>query len=195
MKRFTLFLVVLLWAVSAHAQQTCIDSSGYHTSPLCDSDDALKISSSHSKCVEVTPTIETGAYATGDLISAVITLDVARVAGKGFTVETISLADEGAEDATVEFILFDADPDSGDAWTINSAVTVGDAFLDDICCHVQIAGGYAFADNGVTVESVSSGCTCVPDSGTSIYAVLIAGGAETFDATDALTLKVCGKQD
>lgn len=194
-KLIAVLLVVWGFALPGFAQNICLDSSGNTTAPNCTDDREIQVEAGgKSKCVDITPTIETNAYAAGDLMAAVMTLNVADAEGKGFFIQSVTLGDEGAESAQVKLVIFDADPDSLDAWTINGAFDPGDAYIDDVCCRVTISSFDSWNDNG-NGYATAIGCHCIPDASTNLYGALVAAESVTYDATDALTVKICGFQD
>lgn len=177
---FALLLPSILWA-----QEICINSSGNKFAPRCG-----------ANVVEVALVTDTNAYAAGDYIndSNVITTLTA-AAGKGSLsgeIVDVVVTDEGAEGKNLEIWLFDTNP-TASTWTDNAAFTVADADLVNVCCVVPVTQHFSAANNGVSVNQ-SPNCSC-KGATTALYAAIVAREAVTFDAVDAVTLRVTINQD
>lgn len=143
--------------------------------------------------VEATPTIDTGAYATGELIgSEAIVLEgaVGGDAGSklvGGILQSVVITDLSKQSANLDVIFFDVDP-SNTTFTDNSAFDADDADLLNIIRTVSVTDWKAFNDNSQG-QAHNLATPFVLDTGNSLWAVLVSRGTPTYSAT-ALTLRV-----
>lgn len=175
MKRLLLF-AVLLFAGTAQAQL-------YPT----------------TKCVSVTPTIDTAIYATGDVMGSVYELEGALNANtrSGYVMSVI-LADKAAQSVSLEVIIWDEEPASS-VGSDNAAFDPTDSDLAKIAGRVVFDGSNdrsAFSDN--SLQYVSS--KVIPVGGTSaattsLWVNLVARGAYDGATTGDITIKLCVSQD
>lgn len=147
--------------------------------------------------VQVTPTVETSAYADGDLVGEKLTLtNAGRIEGGSLIVHSIVLADKAKQSAALDVVFFFADP-SGTTFTDNAALDVADADLEKIAGVVSIAASdYAdFNDNSVaTVRNIGL-LVDLPDGERDLYACLVTRGTPTYVETDDVDLSVGILQD
>lgn len=86
--------------------------------------------------IDVTLTLDTAIYTSGDVLSDTVTLTNAmRVTGGKGILHTITVIDEDDQGATIEFYFFKATQSLG---TKNSAPNISDAAARDLLCHVSI---------------------------------------------------------
>lgn len=143
--------------------------------------------------VEATPTIDTSAYAAGDLIgSAVIELENA-VGGDtgsalvGGLVQSVVVTDLSKQSANLDVVFFDADP-TNTTFSDNDAFDPDDADILNIFGTAAVIDWSDFNDNSEG-QTLNLAMPFVLDSGSSLWAVLVSRGAPTYSAT-ALTLRV-----
>lgn len=150
----------------------------------------------YSTKVAVTPILAVaGAYAAGDLVGSKLTLAGAvRAAGGGGIIQSVRISDKAKQNSPLDVIFFAADP-ALSVFTDNGVATVHDTDLALISGHVSLtASDYAsFADNSVATKS-GLGQAFRLDSGTSLFAVIVARGAPTYTAGD-IELEVSILQD
>ena len=144
--------------------------------------------------IDVALTVQAAAYASGDLICALIELPNAAElkGGAGYIVGAV-LQDEAAQDVDYDLVLFDSDPSSGSTFTINSAPDVADACLAKAIGFVNIDTFCTFADNAILRGEPDMPIPFILDvtnGTTSLWALLITRGAPTYAATTDLTLQV-----
>lgn len=170
---FTL-LPVLAWA----ADETAIRN---YTNKIC-----------------VSPTVDTGAYAAGDLMGAKLTFaNAGRYSGNNSTpsgsatgiVQQVLMTDLGAEGINVELVLWDQNP-SATTFTDQAALDIADADLVKVAGSVLISSHSSFADNGFSQVSNLGLVYEIPETaGTAsypLYGALVARGAVTYDSATAL---------
>lgn len=140
---------------------------------------------------ESTPTIDTAAYASGDLIGDKIELtNAARTAAGSGIIQSISIIDDDGEEAAMDVLFFDTDP-TNTTFTDNDPVDIDEADLENYIGHASVASAdySSFASNSAaSVQNV--GIPFDLASGTSIWAVIVSRGTPTYTATDDLTLRV-----
>lgn len=148
-----------------------------------------------SKVIEVTPTIDTSAYTTGDLIGTKLTLAGSgnESLGSGF-IESVEITDLDKETVDIDVVIFDADP-SGTTFTDNAAFDPADADLVNIVCVIPVTSHFDFNDNGVSIVK-NVGCPYKLAVGsTSLYAALVSRASVTYTSAADLKLRVGIKQD
>ncbi len=150
--------------------------------------------------VEATPTIETGIYASGDLIGELITLaGAARTISEGGDegtglIQSVILTDLSKQDANIDVVFFDANPD-GTTFTDNSPLDVADADLVKIIGVAQITTYADFNDNSVGWAANLALPFDLKGRTASLFAALVSRGTPTYAATSDLTLRIGILQD
>ena len=147
-----------------------------------------------SKTISVAPTVDTVAYASGDLVGPKQTLT-----GAGFTgvytgtIQSVTITDLESQNADFDLVIFSSDP-SGTTFTDNAAFDIADTDLPKVVCVIQVTTNVAFADNGVVI---ANGTNCVFDAtatGGILYAAAVIRSAATFTAS-GLTFRYSILQD
>lgn len=159
-----------------------------------------------TKTVEAALTVSAGAYAAGDYIydsSGDANADGALDFSSAFRnyistgeIRSVIITDEGGEAANLEVWFFDTDPtttETAGGFTDNSAIVIDDADLVNVCCVVPVTSHYASSASGVSIGSPNN-CHC-GNATEVLHAAVVAREAVTFDATDALTIRVVIDQD
>lgn len=146
--------------------------------------------------VNVTPTIEAGAYATGDLITALMVLPNPYVSRLQCELDTIIIRDAAAQSAAMDIVFFDTEP-AATTFTLNSALTIHATDQPFVAGHRSVvAGNYcAFATSSVgTVPSI--GLPIIKPIGVaqSLWAVAISRGSPTYGTTSALNFSFLFKE-
>ena len=130
----------------------------------------------NTKVITVTPTIETSAYAAGDVIGEEMTFSGAgRSHIKSGMVQQVTMTDLGAEGKNVELILFDTQL-ANSTITDNSAFDPADADLLTAVCRITISSHSSFNDNGM---SSAGNIACPVENATTLYGILVAREAVT----------------
>ena len=132
----------------------------------------------------VDPVVETGIYASGDLLCAKITLNP--IWNETY-IEKITVVDLASQDAAFDFVFFSTDP-SATTFTVNSALDIADADCDRITATAQVLAAHYidFADNSVA---------CVNDyiflkgHNSNLYIAVIVRGTPTYVATGDIRFK------
>jgi len=181
MKRFLLLASFLLWAQTAIAQ------------PLA-----------YTSFVSVTPTVDTSAYATGELIGGKLTFTpaVRTNVGTGYVI-SVTMSDLASQAVDFELVLFNANP-TATTFTDQAAFDIADADLTKVVAVIPLTSSgtnHAYADNSVHY----SGNLALPvrgynASGTptvtnTIYGALVARGAPTFATSGDVTITLGISQD
>lgn len=155
----------------------------------------------HTVVCRATPTLDTGAYAAGDLMGGKLTFaNAAREGvGTGF-VESINIPDLAAQGVDVTLILFDQDP-SGTTFTDQAAFDIADADLAKVIGFFTFGSDarFAFADNSLKfVTGLATAFSLTDANGevsTSMYGALVAGGAYDGVTAADITIKLGISQD
>lgn len=153
----------------------------------------------HTKVVSVTPTVDTSAYASGDLIGGKLTLSSAGRFGDKLrngtgVVQSVVVADKAKQSVTLDVVLFDTDP-TGTTFTDNAAFAVADADIGKIIGVASVSNWTAFSDNSVGDAINLTNLPFDLGESTTIYAALVARGAPTYVAATDLVVRVGISQD
>ena len=185
MRSFLFSVLFVLLPLVAGAQEICVSQTGNKYAPRCG-----------VKSVLVPIVTDTNAYAVGDYINDENEITVFSDAlGKGSLsgqITDVIIYDEGAEGKQLELWIFNDDPD-GSTFTDNAAFTLVDADLTKVACVIPINTFYSAAANGVGVNHFP-GCS-IKGATVNLYAAIVAREAVTFDAVDAVSLRIVIKQD
>lgn len=140
--------------------------------------------------LEATPTVDTSAYAAGDLIGGKLTLaNAAKAEGGGGLVLMAGLIDMAAQEALIDVVLFNADPENT-TFTDNAAFDIADADLANAIKPVQVFDWTGFNDNSIGwSEEAPRPFVCAAGE-TALYAALVSRGTPTFAAATDLRLRV-----
>ena len=149
------------------------------------------------------PTCDTGAYATGDLIGGKLTFSGAFVnAGASGILHSLVLATKAPQtDKNLELVIFDQDP-TGTTFTDQAAFDPADADLTKILCRILLDGTddySAFSDNAIYSKAgLGIVVRAEPDiAGVSgnLYGALVARSDPTFAAAADVTITLHILQD
>lgn len=146
--------------------------------------------------VQVTPTISTTAYTSGDVVGGLQTIsNAARISGGSGTVSSILVMDKTqAQRAAMDILFFDR---SVTVAADNAAVAMSDADMA-FCLGVVSIGPYNTAWPGTPLNSISTllnvGLRFVLN-GTDLYAVAVVRGTPTYSSTSDLIFTYIIDQD
>ena len=154
-----------------------------------------------TRFVSATPTIDTSAYATGDVMSATAMTFANAVAPQkaqtGYIV-SVMVSDAAAQAVDLDLVLFSTLPAAGTFGADNAAFDPTDAQILTIIGVVNLgsASRFAFNDNSVHyVGSLAIPVKSVPGTGGNVYGVLVARGAFTAAASTDVTVTLGIAQD
>lgn len=150
-----------------------------------------------------TPTIDTAAYATGELMgsseisltNAVLpfsTLGGVNRGGSG-VIQSVVIVDQDAQEINIDVYFFDAEP-TNTTFTDQAAFDPDDADLDLLIGVAVVTDWRSQSDNSIgQVHNLGMAFVLTPGART-LYAVLVTRGTPTYAAT-GLTLRVTILQD
>ncbi len=145
--------------------------------------------------VSQTPTITAGAYSAGDALGGKLTFaGAARAAGGTGVIHSVVLTDAAKQDANIDLVLFDQD---FTATADNAAFDPSDEDLANVIGIIPIySTDYAdFNDNSAAcVRQVGMQFKC-SGTGTALYGQMVIRDADTYAATDDVTVKLMILQD
>lgn len=165
---------------------------------------AEEIINTRTRTISIAPTVDTNAYASGDLVGPKQTLTDAG-AGGGLAsstggqmtgiIHSVTITDLDNQAADFDLVIFSSNP-SGTTFTDNAAFDIADADLPKVICVIQVTTNVAFADNAVVI---ANGNNCVFDARLStvpgtLYAAAVIRSAGTFSAS-GLTFRYSILQD
>jgi hypothetical protein len=148
--------------------------------------------------IDVTPTLDTSAYGSGDHVGSIQTITGAGPAGFNAAVlESVTIIDKNAQGVALSILFFDSLPTIASA--DNAALDMTDANAAKCIGHVSIdtTDYVATASNTLGCKVVSPGLPLTPArTGVqeTIYAVVKSGGTPTYSA-DGLTFRYCFRWD
>jgi hypothetical protein len=139
-------------------------------------------------------TVDTSAYASGDLISkagTVLSITSAMPAdqrGRAGIIQSIGLVDQAKQSAAIDVVFFNANP-TATTFTDNAAFDIDDSDMAKIIGYASITSYASFNDNSfgfvgnLAMEFALNGST-------TLYAALVSRGAPTYAAATDLVLTV-----
>ena len=144
--------------------------------------------------VEKTPTLDTNAFATGDLIgseaidlsSAVLGVSDQSEGGSGI-IDSVVITDLDAQSANLDVLFFDTDP-TNSTYTENAEFDLHDTDLVSLVGVAHITDWTDFKDNSMG-QAHNLNIPFVLNTGATLFAVLVSRGAPTYGAS-GLTLRV-----
>jgi len=146
------------------------------------------------KGFEMTPTLDTGAYAVGDVLFATVTLtDAVRANGGTAALHSISVLDKGKVSGDFDLILLASNVNVGAA---NAALSMSDAEAVDVLHYIQIVGDdYIDIGDQTYVPLPNVGMGMMADSAVdNLYLAGVSQGTETY-AADGLVIRLYFMQD
>ena len=153
-----------------------------------------QVVSTKTVVVEAAPTVDTSAYATGELIGGKLTLTNAAAFGL-FTgiINNVTIIDKDKEAADLDVVFFDTNPAST-TFTDQAAFDPADADLLNIICTVSVTTDVSFSDNGMSYAN-NVNCPFQTSASTIIYAAIVSRGSPTYTSSSDLLLRVGILQD
>lgn len=135
----------------------------------------------------ITPTVTAGAYATGTVVGGLISITgAARNSGGSGTVQSVIIDVKTTLTAAYDVIFFDTQP-TNSTFTDNAALNVNTADLPFRC-------GTAHCTDLVSLgtpqelQALSQNIVYKLNTGTTLYAVVVLRGAQSFASTTAVVL-------
>jgi hypothetical protein len=139
--------------------------------------------SSNVFTIQVTPTLDTNAYAANDRVGSIMTFTpFIGVERPQFTIQSIVVIDEAKQSIEADLLLFAASPTVASA--DNAAIDITDAqmkanFVGSVTIY---AADYKALANSSCATVRNIGLTLQPDASNSFYGVLVTRGAPTYAA-------------
>jgi hypothetical protein len=138
-------------------------------------------------------TVDTSAYAAGDLVSkggAVLTFDLGAFGkGAGGLIQSARLVDQAKQQVPLDLVLFDSNP-SNTTFTDNAAFDVADADMDKVIGLVRLVDYCALNDNAFALASNLALDFALKGDGSTLYGALVSRGAPTYVAATDLALQL-----
>lgn len=139
--------------------------------------------------VVVTPTLDTSAYASGDRLGSIQTLDNACAEiGRGSTLLTVTILDKSKTKQAMTLLFFNALPTVASA--DNAAISITDAEMEKCVGAVAVAAAdYAETAGNAIATLRASQVGVLMHSRTALgklYVVPVIGGAATYGASDLI---------
>jgi len=134
--------------------------------------------------VSASPTVDTSAYGSGDLIgAAALQFPIPRFRAEGCLLEYVQIIDQAKQSANVDLVLFGSDP-SGTTFSDNAAFDIADADMAKIVALVSVTTHFAFSDNSASnARGLGIPIFLDPTAASQIlYGALVARATPTFAA-------------
>ncbi len=153
---------------------------------------ALLNAVSSSIMVEVTLTLDTSAYAAGDVLADTQEIaDALPAAGEAVTLQSLVILDKSDQAQGLDILILRSDTSIG---TENVAFSPSDAVSAEILAVVEIAAGeyYDMTNNQLVRKGnsdIGMGMVLEPTSGTSLYIAAVSRGTGTY-AADGIVVKL-----
>ena len=151
----------------------------------------------YATVVEEALTVDTNAYATGDLIGGKITLENAALIDNlnptTGIIQSVVITDLAKQSVALDVVFWDTDP-SNTTFTDNSALDISDTDLPNLIGVASVTSWFAFNDSSAGQALNLSIPFQVARNQHAIYAAIVSRGAPTYGASD-LTLRVGIFQD
>ncbi len=134
--------------------------------------------------ISATPTLDTSAYASGDLMCGITTLANVFDIGGG-VLHSVVVKDKDAQAGAFDIVLIESSTLPGSTLTLNAAFAPADADLDSILGVVNITGAdYASWSANALATKTSIGLLLAPKSSEkNLYFVLVSKDAKTYSAS------------
>jgi hypothetical protein len=149
--------------------------------------------STQSKTIEVTPTLDTNAYAAGDRMGSIVTLtNIVRAVGESATIIDIVALDKAKQSIAFDIMFFSASPTVASA--DNAAIDITDVEMEKCLGVINMpeANYMALANSSICTKP-NVGLNITPTT-TSAYLLLVAQDAATY-AVGSIVLKIKVLQD
>lgn len=154
-----------------------------------------------TRCVSATPTADTSAYASGDLIGGKLTFTGALgdYTATGYVV-SVRITDLAAQASDLDLVLFTQNP-TNTTFTDQAAFDVADTDLAKALVPINLGSASRFAFNDNSIHYVGHlfeplyGVTSGGALSTTIYGALISRGSPTFATAADVTVTICVSQD
>lgn len=146
---------------------------------------------------EVTLTLDTGAYSSGDVLADTQEIaDALPAAGESVTLQSLVLLDKSNQAQGVDILILRSNTSIG---TENDAFSPSDAVSAEILAVVEIASGnyYDMTNNQLARKNNSDtgmGMVLKPTTGTSLYIAAVSRGTGTY-AADGIVVKLGFSRD
>lgn len=137
--------------------------------------------------VAITPTVTAGAYTTGMVVGGKLSLtNAVRASGGSGIIQAANVFKKTALTAAFDVIFFNADP-SNSTFTDNASLAVNVADLDKIIGVIS-CGTLVSLGTPQLLQGQNAGLPFKLATGTTLYAVAVIRGAETYASTSAVIL-------
>lgn len=138
---------------------------------------------------EKTVTVDTNAFADGDYVGSVITIEgMCRGGASAAVLEKITILDKDAQGVALDLLFFDESPTVASAE--NAALNISDTEMEKCIGGVSIVAAdyHSTSANSIATKVISPGLPLKPDSSETVYCVIKSRGTPTY-AGAALTLR------
>ncbi len=164
-----------------HYQKMKLFDSTADSSTGLSTGDGLKVVTA-STVIDLTLSLDTGAYADGDVLAATQELtNAVRASGGTGVIQSIGLIDDDDQGQALDIVILDSNVSIG---TENAAVSIADGDADNILGIVQVtASDYIDLVNSQWAQAVFDAIVVSPASGTSLWIAAISRGTGTYTAS------------
>jgi hypothetical protein len=155
---------------------------------LARSDETIGFVGGNSKIVEVVPTLDTSAYASGDRLGSIMTVAAMRFPGGSAVLQDIVIVDQAKQSQAIDVLFFDESPTVASA--DNAAIDIADAqmngkFIGRVSVAVSDYSALA-ASSEATVKNVGLLLKAISGA-TDVFALMVCrSGTPTYGASDLI---------
>lgn len=137
----------------------------------------------NANLIDVTPTLDTSIYASGDtLFDSTVITNAVPIGGAAIRLTSIVLIDKDDQGAALDLYILDSNLPFG---TLNAAPSISDANADNMLAHIAVAAGDWKDLGGARVAVIENIQTIVKPSadGRDLYVAATTGGTPTHTAS------------
>lgn len=140
----------------------------------------------------VTPTIDTSAYASGDLIGGKLTFSLlVGPRGEGY-IEKLIFIDKAQQEADIDLFLFSKDP-SNTTFTDQAAFAIDSADVDKVSGTVSVQGPADYVQDSNNSYATLEVNINIDGDDSRVYGALVSRGTPTYTANDDVIVKLSGR--
>lgn len=147
--------------------------------------------------VEAVPTVDTSAYAAGDLIGGKLTFTAAlNELTKSAELRAVTIIDQAKNDKDYNLVIFGDNP-TGTTFTDQAAFDIADADMSKILTVVSVTSFTGFSDNGISLatEIARPLKSLASTASRTLYGALVAAADPTFAAASDVRIRLHIVQD
>lgn len=153
----------------------------------------IGLAGSYGITIAQTPTVTAGAYTANDNLGGLLTFaNACRVAGYGGVIKSMVIVDDASQSGTIELWLFNQTFTAG---ADNAVWTPVEAELENLVGIISTTDGIWYTGGATATVNVTEASLRYDSTGTSLFGRLVTRTADTYVATDDVTVVIGLLQD